>query len=216
MDRDRAHQRHHRDDAQHPQHRAGDPPGAAPQDDRHHDRPQQVELLFHREAPQVPERGEVTGGGVARPHPDLEPVRHVEEASDQVTAHLAERLRLGDRRPDRQSDHHGEERRQQPSRPTHPERAEVDAPVALALSHEQQRDEIARDHEEHLDTEETAGQPRRIGVVDHHRDHGERAQTIEPRQVGHAADRHPAGTLDVGRRGHGHPVSPRGGPIGRQ
>ena len=92
----------------------------------------------------------------------------------------------------------------------------IDATVALALGHQQQCDEVTRDDEEHLDAEETARQPRRIGVIDHHRDHRERAQTVEPRQVGHAADRHPAGTLDVGRRGHGLPVSPRGGPIGRQ
>ena len=47
-------------------------------------------------------------------------------------------------------------------------------PGALVLADQQQRDQVARDHEEHLDAEEPARQPRRVGVVHHHREHGER------------------------------------------
>jgi len=96
------------------------------------------------------------------------------------------------------------------------EGAEMDAAVALPLGHEQQGDQVAGDDEEHLDPEETARQPARIGVVDHDRDDRDRAEAVEPRQVGHAADRHPAGTHGAAQLRHGPSVSPRGGRIGRQ
>jgi len=61
-------------------------------------------------------------------------------------------------------------------------------PRALLLADDEEGDQIAGDDEEHLHTEEPAPEPGVVGVIHHHRDHGEGAHAVEPRQVGHTAD----------------------------
>ena len=159
-----------------------------PEQQDHDDRPRQVELLLDGEAPEVPQRGEVAGRGVAEAHPDLVPVRHVERSGEHVAAELAERVAFEHRRPDRDEQHHHEHRGEEPPGAAQPEVAERDPIVALAFRDQEQRDEVAGDHEEHLHAEEAAGEPRVVGVVDHHGHHGERPETVEAGQVRHATD----------------------------
>ncbi len=136
----------------------------------------------------MPQRGEVAGRGVAETHPDLVPVRHVERSGEHVAAELAERVAFERGRPDRDEQHHQEHRRQEPPGPSQPEVTERDPVVALALGDQQQRDQVAGDDEEHLHAEEAAREPRVVGVVDHHRDDGERPETVEAGQVRHTTD----------------------------
>ena len=78
------------------------PPRPEAQDDDHHQRPQQVELLLHGQAPQVAQRGEVAGRGVPLADPDLVPVGHVGEPGDHVAAQLTEGIAPEHRRVRRQ------------------------------------------------------------------------------------------------------------------
>ncbi len=162
----------------------------------HHDRPDQVELLLDRQAPEVTERGEVVGGAVALAGVHLVPVRAVAERGDDVAAQLAERRPLEQRRPDREQEQHHEQRREQTAGPPDPEVLHVDVVRLLLLGDQQQRDQVAGDDEEHLDAEEPALQPVAVGVVDHHRHHGEGPHPVEARQVRDAADVR----LDLGPR----------------
>ncbi len=161
--------------------------GASEQQD-HHDRPPEIELLLHREAPQVTQRGEVAGRGVAETHPDLVPVRHVERSGEHVTAELAEGVAFERGRPDRDEQHHHEHGGEESPGPAQPEVTERDPVVALAFGDQEQRDQVTGDDEEHLHAEEAAREPRVVGVVDHHRDDGERPETVEAGQVRHATD----------------------------
>ena len=132
--------------------------------------------------------GEVTCCGVPLSDPDLVVVRHVEQAGDHIAAQLPERLGLEHRGPRDDDRHHREQRRQQAARPAHPELPQRDAIRALPFGDQQQRDQVAGDHEEHLDAEEATGQPVAVGVVHHHRDHGERAHPVETRKVRDSTD----------------------------
>ncbi len=186
-------QRHHDGDAERgEQQPAADvrkpAPTEADQPD-HDDRPEQVELLFDGEAPQVAKRSEVERRGVAGADPDLVPVGDVAEAGDDVAAEQTERLALEDRGVDHQQNEHEEQRRQEPPGAAQPELLQVDAAALLVLADQQQRDQVAADHEEHLDAEEATGQPAVVRVVDHHGDDGHRAHPVETRQVRQARDR---------------------------
>ena len=66
-----------------------------PQPDQpdHHQRPQQVELLLHGEAPQVAQRREVTRRRVPLPNPDLVPVRHVAQCREDIAPQQPQRSR---------------------------------------------------------------------------------------------------------------------------
>jgi hypothetical protein len=179
----------------------------ATEQEDHHDRPEDVELLFDGEAPEVPERGEVAGGGVAEALPDLVPVGHVEEPGEDVAAQRSECVVPEDRRPHRDEEHHGEQRGEQTPRTAQPEVAQRDPVGAFAFGDQQQRDQVPGDHEEHLDAEEAARKPVGVGVVHHHRHDGERAHPVEARQVRDTTDVdavvrrrfHPG----RGERGHG-------------
>ena len=61
------------------------------------------------------------------------------------------------------------------------EAGQVDPSGRPPLVEEDRRDQVAADDEEDLDTEEPAGQPLIVGVVDHHRHDGERAHAVESR-----------------------------------
>ena len=152
---------------------------------------------------------EVTGGGVAETLPDLVPVGHVEEPGQHVAAQCTERLVLEDRRPHGDEQHHREQRREQTLGAPEPEVTQRDLVRALAFGDQQQRDQVAGDHEEHLDAEEPAREPVAVGVIHHHRHDGERAHPVESRQI-----RDPTDVCPVVRdrfrpwrreRGHGSP-----------
>ena len=134
------------------------------------------------------QRRELVGRGVARAGPDLLPVRHVHDRGDDVAAQLAQLVAFEQRHPDGQRHQHGEQRREEPAGAPDPELPHVDGRRAFLLRDEQQRDEVARDHEEDLDAEVATRQPIGVGVVHHDRHDGEGAHAVEPRQVGHAAD----------------------------
>ena len=180
-------------DEQQPPAQVGHPPlspGADQQ--RHHDRPEQVELLLHGEAPEVAKRREGACCGVPLAHPDLVPVGHVAEPGENIAAQPGQFVAFPDPRVRDQQDEHEEQRRQQASRAASPELPQADPARSLVLTDEQQRDQVAADHEEDLDAEEPTRQPLVVGVVHHHRDDGERAHPVEARQVGHARQRPPA------------------------
>ena len=62
---------------------------------------------------------------------------------------------------------------------------QIDAAARADLDEQQAGDQVTADHEEHLDAEEPAGQQRPVGpvVIQQHRDHRDRAQTVETRKV---------------------------------
>jgi hypothetical protein len=125
---------------------------------------------------------------VALPDPDLVPVAEVRGAAQEVAAGglAGGRERHGDVDGDQR--HHHEQGGQQAAEAAEPELAQVDAAGALVLADQQQRDQVAGDDEEHFDTQEATRQPVVVGVVEHHRDHGDGAQAVEPREVRHAAE----------------------------
>ena len=147
-------------------------------------RPQQVELLLHGQRPQVAQqRRPLELVEVGRAAQDEVPVHRVGQGGEEVT------LEAGQLLPDEQDADQGdgeqqcEHRGQEPSGPAEPEVLQPDGPVAPVLAEQQHRDQVAADHEEHLDTEEAAPQPRGVAVVDDHRDHGQGAQAVQPREV---------------------------------
>ena len=174
---------------------------AAPEVDQpdHDQRPEEVELLFDGEAPQVAQRGEVEQCGVPGAGPDLVPVGDVGGAGDHVATQLAERVALEDRRVDHQQRHHQEQRRQQPSGPAHPELLEVDATLLFVLADQQQGDQVAADHEEHLDADEPARHPAVVGVIEHHGHDGESAHAVEAGEIRHAEIAWRGGSHSSGR-----------------
>ncbi len=158
------------------------------QDADHHERPDQVELLFDGERPQVAQRHERLVGGVALTDEDLVPVAAVEDAPEEVATGAALGLTVEQRHVHRHRAHHHHHRRQQAPSAAHPELAEGDPTVTFVLADQQQRDQIAADHEEDLDPEEATAQPGVVGVVDHHRDDGDGAQPVEPGHVRHTVE----------------------------
>ena len=107
----------------------------------HHQRPQQIELLLHRQAPQMPQRRKITSRRVPLPHPDLIPVRHVPQRRQHIAPQQPQRITTKHRRVHRHPHQHGEQRRQQPPRPTQIEPPQTHRPGALVLTDQQQRDQ---------------------------------------------------------------------------
>ena len=146
--------------------------------------PEQVELLLDGQRPQVPEqRRPFELVEVGRVIQDQVPVHRVGERREQVAAEPGQLL-ADEQHADR-SDHdqQGEHRREQAPGPAEPEVPDPDLTRAAVFAQQQHRDEVAADHEEHLDPEEPAAQPARIAVVHEDGDHGERAQAVQPREV---------------------------------
>ena len=161
--------------------------------ERHEDeRPDEVELLLDRQAPQVAQQRRI-GGVVGHVAEDLAPVAEVEQRPRQVASHVASRRRRADDQRDG-GDHqqHHEEGRQQPAGPPQPELSEVDPAVALALLDQQGRDEEAGHDEEDLDADPPAGHPAEAGVVAEHDQHRQGPQAVEARLVPEAAGPAPA------------------------
>ena len=195
---ERPHHQRHGDGAE----QAGDRHRAQPRPHQGDEgqRPQQVELLLDRQAPQVAQQRWVAGV-VRHVADDLAPVAEVAERPRHVPSHAAALLR----RPDgeRHHRHHREddgERRQQPPCAPQPEPPEVGAERRLVLVEQERRDQEPGDDEEHLDADPPAVHPREPGVVADHGDDRQGAQPVEPRLVPEAP---PAGTgrpLDLTRR----------------
>ena len=165
-------------------------------------RPQQVELLLHGQRPQVAQqRRPLELVEVGRAAQDEVPVHRVGEGGEEVT------LEAGQLLPDEQDADQGdgeqqcEHRGQEPAGPAEPEVLQADGAVAPVLAEQQHRDQVAADHEEHLDAEEAAPQPRGVAVVDDHRDHGQGAQAVQPREVRDRL-RVRRGARSGGREGH--------------
>ena len=168
----------------------------------HHQRPQQIELLLDRQRPQVAQRDERLGRGVALADEDLVPVADVQQTGHEVATRALAHGRVEGRDVQHQRGHHHVQRRQQASAAAQPELAQVHTAVALVLTDDQQRDQVAGDDEEHLHTEEPAPQPRVVGVVDHHRDHRDGAQAVEARQVRDSAQAARGGGGPIRHSGH--------------
>ena len=99
---------------------------------------------------------------------------------DGVAAHIAQqRRRQHQARCDERHDEHEARRRQEPPRPTRPEVVEGDRPRRLQLPQEQLGDQEPRDHEEHVDADEASFEPGHLGVEQHDRHHGDRAQALD-------------------------------------
>ena len=123
-------------------------------------RPDDVELLLHRERPGVLQQRRVAHHVEVRAvRDDLVPVREVEERAEHVAAGVAEVLAREDRREDERPEHDDDEGGQQPTRTSQPEAAQVDPVSRLPLDEQQRGDEVAAEDEEEVDTEEAARQP---------------------------------------------------------
>jgi len=180
-----------------------------PANEAEEDRPHQVELLLHAEAPEVSPTEDV------RVEPERE-VREKEEVESQARiAHrphgarvdLRERVDLRRREPDRprdddpQNEDDGVVERPDAKRPPRVEPPERDDADPGALSEEQQRDEVPREDEEDLHAlpaearhlvavEVVEAHPllRLFRVIDEHSQRRQRAKPVEPREL--AACRH--------------------------
>ena len=107
----------------------------------------------------MPKRSKVERGGVPEANPQLIPVRDVEQPGDHVATQLAQRGGLKDRGVGHDQDKHDVQRRKKAARTPLPEPNKRHGVGAFAFRDDEQRDEVAGDHEEHLDTEEPTRQP---------------------------------------------------------
>ena len=140
--------------------------------------PEQVELLFDRQRPEVVQRQGIGEQIEVRlPGADEVPVREVEDARDRVAPQCAE-LRLGDRVRRVQADdgQHDEQRGQQAAGAPGPESGQRYAAGGAALREEERRDQETGEDEERVDAEEPALSPRVPEVIGDDRADRERAR----------------------------------------
>jgi len=159
---------------------AGPPRGQEREEEREEDGPEQVELLLHGERPEVGEqlRGRAREvGGSGR---DLEPVRGEGEGARGLAADADQEVLPDEETGGDRGDDDEEQGRQEPACPALPEGRQVQAPPGGELTEEQGGDEEPGDHEEHVDSEETARQARRPEVEHEDGGDGEGAQAVEP------------------------------------
>ena len=169
---------------------------AEPGDPRRHDRrPEQVELLLHRQRPQVQEHrraAELVEVGLVGE--DEVPVGDVPERRQGGPAQPRHLAVVEDDHVGQDHGHHHEERREQAAGAADPEPHQVDRAGGAPLGEQQRGDQVAADHQEDVDAQEAAGQPARPDVVGDDRRHGDRPQPVHPghvRQTGSA--RRPGG-----------------------
>jgi hypothetical protein len=77
------------------------------------------------------------------------------------------------------ADHHGEQRRQQAPQAPGVEIEQPHATGGLDLLHQKPCDQEARQHEKHVNTDETALQPGHARMGSDHQRHGDRPQTLD-------------------------------------
>ncbi len=82
---------------------------------QHEDRPDHVELLLHRQRPEMSERDEVECREIGRADPYLEPVEPVHQRRNDVAAQISERVALEDRAVHRHQEQQHPQCRQQTS-----------------------------------------------------------------------------------------------------
>ena len=172
-------------------------PALAPHgEDEHEDqRPEQVELLLHRQRPHVLEQRRAPRAlEVREVAEDEEPVLDVEQRGDDLAPQLVEHVGEEQDGVDRHHEEHGEERGEEAAGPPVPEPLQPDPAVLLPVGQQQARDQVAADHEEHVDAEEATRDPPLVGVVQQDGDDRDRAEAIERGDV-------PETRRVLGRRG---------------
>ena len=159
------------------------PPEA--EDSEEDERPDQVELLLDRQAPGVGQRrGRCRGDEIVGSLDDEVPVGNVEDRPQGIAAEV--RVAATSRsEPDeeRTEAHHEEQRRQEASGPSRPERDQGDGFGVAKLLDQKGGDEEAREHEEAVDAEEAGWQPGDPSVVEEHTDDREGSNAVETWQV---------------------------------
>ncbi len=153
-----------------------------------HERPDQVPLLFDREAPEVAQRRRLARE-VRHVAEDLPPVVGVEDRPGDLPTDLRLLFRRSPQHgsdPDRQQ--HGVERWEQSTGAPLPEVAERHLAVSVALVEQQRRDEEPRHDEEHFDAEEATSHPREAGVVEQHDADRQRSQAVERWLIPHGGE----------------------------
>ena len=167
----------------------GDEPGHPPEshdagEEQEEDRHEQIELLLDRERPGV-EQGFLLGR--RREVPGLAPELDVRDEEGEADDRLAER-RVGGRdqqEPARQGGgrRDGQQGRQDPADPPHPEVGEREGPSIQVLEDEA-GDQVARDHEEDVDAD-IAAREGEAGVAEEDAEHGDGPEPIDVRSIGH-------------------------------
>jgi len=150
---------------------------------RHHHWPDQVELLLHRERPEVQQRRRVgraeLGAEVVAELDGEAPVDDEEADGDGV---VAERLlRQGRQQPVRgdEGDHRDERGGgQKAASAPGPEGSQRDGARAMELFQQQAGDEEPGQHEEHVDADEAAGELSQPEVEQEHQHHGDGPQAF--------------------------------------
>ncbi len=168
-------------------------------------RPHEVELLLHREGPQVLQhRRAARGLEVRLPVQHVPPVGGVEERRDRILLDPLGRVLRDRHRRDRRRHQHEVQRREQSPRSPDVEPLEVDLVARIELGQQQRGDQEARQREEHVDAQEPTRQPALVHVEHHDGEHRDRTHPVQPGHV------HPRGRTvapGCGRRrggvGHG-------------
>ena len=148
--------------------------------DQQHDRPDEVELLFDGERPEVGERrGSAQRVEIRSILEDVPPVRHPEQRGPHVVAQLREQavVEQGAECGGAYDDQH--DGRHEPSHASQPELWQVDGFGVVPLDEQQAGYEIARQHEEHRDAQQASRSPLHPKMVGDNGEDGERAQSVE-------------------------------------
>ena len=132
----------------------------------HNNRPNDVELLFYRKRPQMSKWGEFRCCRVRRTCPHLKPVRSIQNASDDIATQFSQPVLLEQCTVRNGSNKQREQCGQQSTRTTQPEISQRHSAHSFTFCNKQQRDEIARDNEEHFNAKKTATEPFTICVID--------------------------------------------------
>lgn len=164
---------------EHDRHQVGAAPHRHPQRHSQQDRQRQVELLLHRERPEVLHWAGNVCGSVVPPRPaDEPPVHDVQGSGDRVAADV---IASPEERMDRVDEGHsgqGDQRhRRQASHPLGCKRAPAPRAGAVAVE-DLSGDQKPGDREEQRHAE-VAGSGTQLGVVGDHRQDGQSAQPVE-------------------------------------
>ncbi len=156
-------------------------------------RPEDVELLLHRQRPEMLRRtNDVVTRQVADRLASEVPVLHVERRRQHTTKRRtpARRWQPHHRRHRRQNQHNTRHRQQAPA-PVRPELRQRNPAVILRVPQQVRRDQEARDHKENIDTDIATRKPIRPQVIQQHRTNGDGTQHLDIKA--HAAT--PRGSL---------------------
>ena len=157
-----------------------------PEQDR---RPEQVELLFHGERPEMPERRRSADGLEVRVLvEDQVPVRDVRQRRGDVGAQARHLVRDGDQREQDDARQQHEHSRQQSPCPAQPEGAQADGSPVGELAQEERCDEVPADDKEDVDAEEAARHDVEVRVVQEDCEHGDRPKAVETAEVAESAE----------------------------